>query len=474
MKLSVLPEPSLEFGRGQHVCPRAGIYEHDVYDSVLAVRREHLWVGAVGVSDDLETLATWIQRCQGPIPAKLNARQPTLFPAFCGFNRDVGFRANMSLQDEITRTLPKAAVRNIVRIKQFNRRVEAAVQLFFPHVKFLCQNRTVDVVVCVIPDDLYDVISKRSTASADDHIKDSDTDDLVEANFRRALKAACLHLGVPLQLVRAKSLKPNPPGMQDDATKAWNFCTALYYKANQTVPWRLPLDANAPSTCYAGIGFFRSRDRSVLHTSLAQIFDELGNSVILRGTPVGVDKNDRRPFLRADQAEELLARALGEYRDALGHAPARMVLHRTSRIRPDELEGFESATSTAGVSTLDCVIVRDTDVRLFRQGLYPPPRGTMMSLSKAEHVLYTRGSVQYYHTYPGLYVPQPLRITTEHTEGSPSMIAKEIIALTKMNWNNTQFDGKYPITLHCARQVGSILKYLDEGERPPISYSYYM
>ncbi len=97
-----------------------------------------------------------------------------------------------------------------------------------------------------------------------------------------------------------------------------------------------------------------------------------------------------------------------------------------------------------------------------------------MSLSKAEHVLYTRGSVQYYHTYPGLYVPQPLRITTEHTEGSPSMIAKEIIALTKMNWNNTQFDGKYPITLHCARQVGSILKYLDEGERPPISYSYYM
>ena len=54
------------------------------------------------------------------------------------------------------------------------------------------------------------------------------------------------------------------------------------------------------------------------------------------------------------------------------------------------------------------------------------------------------------------------------------MIAEEILALTKMNWNNTQFDGKYPITLHCARQVGSILKYLDESERPPTSYSYYM
>ena len=124
------------------------------------------------------------------------------------------------------------------------------------------------------------------------------------------------------------------------------------------------------------------------------------------------------------------------------------------------LKGFESATSTAGVSTLDCVTVHDTDIRLFRQGLYPPHRGTMVSLSKTEHLLYTRGSVEYYQTYPGLYVPQPLKITTEHAEGSPTMIAEEILALTKMNWNNTQFDGKYPITLHCARRVGSILKYL--------------
>lgn len=474
MKLQILPEPELQFGRGQHVCPRAGIRQLDVYDSVLKVRRDHLWIGAVGISDDLESLGTWMERCQQSIPAKLNARQPTLFPAFCGFNEHMGYRARMSLEDEITRTIPKKAIRSTIGIAKFNRRVNAAVRLFVPHVKFLCQNRKVDVIVCVIPDDLYDMVAKRVSPPAEDQIEDPKPDDLVEANFRRSLKAACLHLGVPLQLIRAKSLEPNPPDMQDDATKAWNFCTALYYMANRTVPWRLPVDPNSPGTCYAGIGFFRSRDRTVLHTSLAQIFDELGNSVILRGTPVGVDKEDRRPFLRADQAEELLSRALTEYKDALGHAPARMVLHRTSRIRSEELEGFESATSAEGVSTLDCVTVHDADIRLFREGLYPPHRGTMISLSKTEHLLYTRGSVDYYQTYPGLYVPQPLRITTEHSEGSPAKIAEEILALSKMNWNNTQFDGKYPITLHCARQVGSILKYLDEAERPPISYSYYM
>ena len=319
-----------------------------------------------------------MDRCQQSIPAKLNARQPTLFPAFCGFNEHMGFRARMSLENEITRTIPKKAIRHVVSIKRFNQRVNAAAKLFVPHVTFLCQNRTVDVIVCVIPDDLYDVVAKRIRSPAEDQIEDPDPDDLVEANFRTSLKAACLHLGVPLQLIRAKSLEPNPPDMQDDATKAWNFCTALYYKANQTVPWRLPVDPNTPGTCYAGIGFFRSRDRNVLHTSLAQIFDELGNSVILRGTPVSVDKDDRRPYLRSDQAEELLSRALAGYKDALGHAPARMGLHRTSRIRLEELEGFESASSAEGVSTLDCVTVHDADIRLFREGLYPPHRGTMI------------------------------------------------------------------------------------------------
>ena len=474
MKLQVLSEPDLEFARGRHICPRAGIYELDVYDSRLPVRRNKLWIGAIGVSDDLESLSTWIRRCWKSIPAKINARQPTLFPGFCGFNEHVGFLASMSLEDQITRTLQKKVVQRVIEIEEFDRRVDEAVQLFFSHVKFLCQIRNVDVIVCVIPDDLYDAVSKRSTALAEESIESAEPDDLIESNFRRALKARCLHLGVPLQLIRAKSLEPNPPDMQDDATKAWNFCTALYYKANRTVPWKLPVDPNVSGTCYAGIGFFRSRDRKVLHTSLAQVFDELGNSVILRGTPVDVDKNDRRPFLRPDQAENLLTRALAEYREALGHSPARMVLHRTSRVRPEELEGFESAIAAAGVSTLDCITVHDTDIRLFRQGLYPPHRGSVVSLSKTEHLLYTRGSVPYYQTYPGRYVPQPLKISTEHAEGSPTGIAEEILALTKMNWNNTQFDGKYPITLHCARQVGNILKYLDVDERPPISYSYYM
>ena len=33
-----------------------------------------------------------------------------------------------------------------------------------------------------------------------------------------------------------------------------------------------------------------------------------------------------------------------------------------------------------------------------------------------------------------------------------------------MNWNNTQFDGYWPITVRAAREVGNILKYLGYDE----------
>jgi hypothetical protein len=39
-------------------------------------------------------------------------------------------------------------------------------------------------------------------------------------------------------------------------------------------------------------------------------------------------------------------------------------------------------------------------------------------------------------------------------------MAAEVLALTKMNWNSTQFDGALPIPIRAARQVGRVLKHL--------------
>jgi hypothetical protein len=54
-----------------------------------------------------------------------------------------------------------------------------------------------------------------------------------------------------------------------------------------------------------------------------------------------------------------------------------------------------------------------------------------------------------------------------------SEIASEILALTKMNWNSTQFDQATPIPLRAARQVGRVLKYVPFGQVEQSDYRYY-
>lgn len=48
------------------------------------------------------------------------------------------------------------------------------------------------------------------------------------------------------------------------------------------------------------------------------------------------------------------------------------------------------------------------------------------------------------------------------------------ICLTKLNWNNTQFDGGEPITMRVAHQVGKVLKYVPDGGIVQPRYSFYM
>lgn len=488
MKFHFIEEPKLEFGSNHHVCPRAGITDFGVYDTKLPDRRESIFVGGVGTNETLDKLGAWLAKCSEYIPGKPDAAQPNLFPAFCGFNLETGFKAKFEYGTRIQRPLKNSIIEKILKIEDWNRRVEEAVNMYFEQIKFLAQNRSVDVIVCIIPDVLYDKISKEKDIPLEETLEDEpvnedfegeekEADDTLESNFRRALKAKTMQFAVPLQLVRELSFEPVVKEQQDEATKAWNFCVALYYKSSrQTIPWKLIIDPNKPSTCYVGIGFYRSRDKKTLHTSLAQVFDELGNGVILRGTPVEKDqKTDRKPHLSEEQAYQLLKRSLHEYRVALGNAPGRLVIHKSSNFNDEELSGFRLATTEMQVQSVDFITVMDSDFRLFRKGIYPPYRGSHIELDKKTHLLYTRGSVKFYRTQTSLYIPQPLEVRIVESDESANTICSEILGLTKMNWNNTQFDGKYPISIGCARKVGEVMKYLTEKDpEPQISYSFYM
>ncbi len=83
--------------------------------------------------------------------------------------------------------------------------------------------------------------------------------------------------------------------------------------------------------------------------------------------------------------------------------------YKSSHFRESERKGFLRALDEKGIRSKDLVAITDTDVRLFGDKEYPPKRGTLLAISETEGVLYTRGTVDFYKTYPGMYVPNPLK-----------------------------------------------------------------
>jgi hypothetical protein len=207
---------------------------------------------------------------------------------------------------------------------------------------------------------------------------------------------------------------------------------------------------------------------------MAQVFNERGDGVIVRGGKATISKQDRQPHLDEEDARALLDHALRTYKDEHKTLPARVALHKRSTYSDAEMAGFVEAVEQRGIETLDCTSFRKSFTRLFRSAPYPPLCCTLFDLDEEHHILYTRGSVDFFATYPGMYVPRPLEIRCERTEHTATFLAQEILALTKMNLNNTQFDGGEPITIRAARQVANILTYVGEDERVEPRYGFYM
>lgn len=104
----------------------------------------------------------------------------------------------------------------------------------------------------------------------------------------------------------------------------------------------------------------------------------------------------------------------------------------------------------------------------------PPLRGTLLVLSAHELVLYTKGSVEFYSTYPGMYVPQPIGIRPVNLVHTPEELAMETLAVTKMNWNQTRLDGGLPVTLRTAHQVKRVLRFGAPDHKIATRYAHYM
>ena len=483
MKIHHIQEPVLEFGGGNtHVDIRFGLSNFGPLSSTRPSSPKHpsrINLGIVGTSETVEGVQQWLERCKGGIHAKKSS-QPNLFPRFPGFGQDSVFKTELRTDNSISRYISLSRKTELLKISKVNKCIEESVNIFLEEIRYLAENQSVDVIMCAIPMDLLIKIKFVEPEV------EPEENEFRRLNFHNALKAKAMAWRKPIQILLPptydetkkipKRFGQHQDGrqLQDEATRAWNVHTALYYKAGGAL-WRLQRELSRLSACYVGISFYETLDNSRLLTSIAQVFNELGEGMVVRGATVEKSKDDRQPHLSAEDAFDLMDNALKRYRDEHHTLPARVVLHKTSKYSDNELDGLTQAVTNNRIDSADFISVdRHPHVRLFRYGAYPPLRGTFVSLDETNHLLYTKGSVEFYSTYPGQYIPWPILNRCEKIEQTPRFLAKEILALSKMNWNTTQFDGSLPITVEAARNVGGILKYIGEGRHVEPRYSYYM
>jgi hypothetical protein len=483
VKLTHLKEPPLEFGGAmRHPDIRFGLMDYGPLDFGMEGAPKRIRLGIVGSAETVEGVARWIEACATGFPAK-ESRQPNLFAPFPGMSVEESFRCEFVTADELQRVLPPKEVARLVAIPGQRDMTRTVVETIANEIAVLSERSSKpDVVLVALPVEIIQrTYNARDAAGGEEA---GETEPGPDLDFRGMLKAACMRLHLPIQLLWPTTFDPSfkiPRKLkessdrrtQDPATIAWNLLTAIYYKAGG-LPWRLARDARQLRTSFVGLSFYRSLDGERIHTSTAQMFDERGEGLILRGGRMVESEEDRKPHLTAEDAYDLLRNSLRVFKDQHGHWPARVVLHKTSRFDRNELNGFHKAIDERDIDYADFVWVQKSMTRLYRIGVYPPLRGSLLRFDRDQALLYTRGSVEFFRTYPGMYVPRPLMLRCQALGQPLQHIAEEMLALTKMNWNNTQFDNGLPITIAAAKHVGEVLKYVDEGQIIAPRYSFYM
>jgi len=495
IRFQFLGEPMLLFGSGgMSIDPKWGLARFGPYgtsdDSVRDIS-----IGVIGPARETGQLQKWIERCQNPMEGKEGSLN--LDPHFPGFEQ--AFKSRFSISHGWELIIPHFDLQTSLADPNPLTRFERTVELYCERVAVAADSQPYpQVILLALPQELLDrcssvrsgqtAVAKRSrkTRPASDarQLRFFFAEDELEAieenvetrkvyrNFRRAVKVRVMQWGIPIQLATPR-LWQDRIDAQHPATKAWNFCTGVFFKAGG-VPWRW---ADMPTgTCYVGISFYRpAAERRSVHTSLAQVFTSRGEGIVIRGQKFEQEDEYSAPHMPRDLAADLMQKAIESYITANnGVPPGHIVVHKTSRYWPDELGGLRSAASSVPYQTYAALDERDVRfVRYMKD--YPPLRGTLCTIDGVEEAfLFTRGSISIRQSYPGPYVPKPL-VIVEYIGDSPlERIAKEILGLSKMNWNAALIANFHPITLQFATRVGEILSAAGPDNPIASQFRFYM
>jgi hypothetical protein len=204
------------------------------------------------------------------------------------------------------------------------------------------------------------------------------------------------------------------------------------------------------------------------------MFLDSGDGVVFKGALGPWYNEDTGDFhLSYEAAKALGELAIKSYTKKAGGLPKEMFIHGKVRFEPKEWAGFTEAAGTA-TNMVGVRIREEKNLKLYRKGQNPVLRGLANIRSERSAHLWTRGWTPRIQTYPGREVPNPLIIDISKGDADINVVLKDILALTKLNYNTCIFGDGMPITLKFADAVGEILTAGPIKDIPPLPFGHYI
>ena len=251
----------------------------------------------------------------------------------------------------------------------------------------------------------------------------------------------------------------------------WWLSLALYVKGMRT-PW--VLDGFDDDTAFVGLGF--SIDHSAAkgtHVVLgcSHIYSSRGEGLQYRLSkveePIIRGKN---PFMSKEDARRTGETIRQLFFDARGKLPRRVVLHKRTPFLKGEREGL--VDGLGGIASIDMLeIQKESAVRYVAsvakgdgsidEDNYPVRRGTVMRIDDFTALLWVHGATaavnpNYKYFQGKRRIPAPLTLR-RHAGSTPlDQLGKEILGLSKMNWNTFDLYTKFPATLQSSGEIARI------------------
>lgn len=492
--LRIFEEPKLEFFNGQLLAhPRDGLTLFGPVDSKGIKTPRHIRYGIVGTSGGITAAKSFVALLSRPILTDANL-DPVLWPHFPGFEES--FHSILPKEPTWEEHLEQAEVEKLVLQGDQHARVFGIADVFMNAIRRAKRADNVcDVFICVIPDIVWKNCRPESRVTGAvgkslnskqvelrRHMNDmfgSYASEQYEysVDFRRQIKARVMELDVPIQIIRESTLTLTSPefGQRQVTTlsdRAWNLSTALYYKSGGK-PWKL--SGTRDGVCYVGVAFKNTEDGGQNACCAAQMFLDDGDGVVFLGDEgkwQGKKKGEHH--LSRESARRLLQGILQTYNEQHGKPLKEIFLHSRSYLNDEEYAGYVDACPK-GVKLIGIRVAPDrSGLRLYRTGTRPILRGSFLQISDRHGYLWGSGFKPRLRTYDGSEVPVPLSISIQRGEASLEQVARDILGLTKLNYNACKLGEFQPVTIRFSDEVGEILvTNRKSGKRHP-NFKYYI